>query len=127
MGELIIKLQSNKTGSETSFVMRYTDRAETTALVQCGNLRTDYARKEFKTKDELVKALMKVMNNKFVSVRRVRTLRTLFEFYYGGMKVGRNEMFLITRDFIGDLAAIQLVNLIDRDIHIQEQLTNQSN
>ena len=127
MGEFIVKLQSKKTGSETSFVMRYTDRAETTALVQCGNLRTDYARKEFKTKDELVKALMKVLNNESVYVCRVTTLNLLFDFFYGGMKVGRNEMYLITRDFIGDLAAIQLVNLIDRDIHIQEQLINQSN
>ena len=113
MGEFIVKLQSKKTGSETSFVMRYTDRAETTALVQCGNLRTDYARKEFKTKDELVKALMKVLNNESVYVCRVTTLNLLFDFY-GGMKVGRNEMYLTAREFIGDNAAIQLVNLIHR-------------
>ena len=115
MGEFIVKLQSKKTGSKTSFVMRYTDTAETTKLVQCGNLRTECSRKDFNSKSEFLKALMKVLNNESVYVYRVTTLSLLFDFFYGGMKVGRNEMYLTARDFIGDAAAIQLVNLIDRD------------
>ncbi len=116
MGEFKCKLQSKKTGREVDFLMRYTDKAETTKLLQLGNLRKGIAREEFFTETELIKSLMKLLTNESVFVRSVESTNgTLFDFLSGGMKVGRTEMYLITREFIGDNAAIQLVNVIDRN------------
>jgi hypothetical protein len=116
MGEFKCKLQSKKTSREVEFLIRYTDKAETTKLLQVGNLRQGSARKAFDTKAELVKSLMKLLTNESVFVRSVESTNgTLFDFLYKGMRVGRNEMYLITREFIGDNTAIQLVNVIDRD------------
>ena len=116
MGEFKCKLQSKKTSREVEFLIRYTDKAETTKLIQCGNLRQGGAWKAFGSKAELVKSLMKLLTNESVFVRSVEnTNGILFDFLYGGMKIGRTEMYLIARDFIGDNPAIQLVNLIDRD------------
>jgi hypothetical protein len=116
MGEFKCKLQSKKTSREVEFLIRYTDKAETTKLLQVGNLRQGSAWKAFDNKAELVKSLMKLLTNESVFVRSVEyTNGTLFDFLYEGMKVGRNEMYLTARDFIGDNPAIQLVNLIDRD------------
>jgi len=116
MEEFKCKLQSKKTSREVEFLIRYTDKAETTKLLQVGNLRQGSAWKAFATETELVNSLMKLLTNESVFVRSVESTNgTLFDFLCGGMKVGRKEMYLITREFIGDNTAIQLVNVIDRD------------
>jgi hypothetical protein len=116
MGEFKVRLQSKKTGREVDFLMRYTDKAETTKLLQVGNLRKGSAREEFFTETELVKSLMKLLTNESVFVRSVEyTNGTLFDFLLGGLRVSRTEAYLTAREFIGDNAAIQLVNVIHRD------------
>jgi len=108
--ELTIKLTGPKTARDTSFLIRVS--AERTYFAQIGSFRSDYGQKEFRSKEEFVKTLNKYLNVDGASVKRVWTGRNLFEAYYGGANVSREDMFLITRELIGDAAAIQLVNLI---------------
>ena len=108
--ELTIKLTGPKTARDTSFLIRVS--AERTYFAQIGSFRSDYGQKEFRSKEEFVKTLNKYLNVDGASVKRVVTRPVLFDLYYGGAQVSREDMFLATRDLIGDAAAIQLVNLI---------------
>lgn len=108
--ELTIKLMSPKSAGETKFLVR--NWLSGGSFIQVGNFRTDYCTKEFSSKKEFLKALNKYLNIEGVMVKRVWTERILFEAYYGGSNVSREDMFLATRELIGDAAAIQLVNLI---------------
>lgn len=108
--ELTIKLTSPKTGRDASFCIRM--RSGGMWFFQCGSFRSDYERKEFDSQKEFTKALNKYLNVDKVCVHRVWGVRPLYDLFYGGASISREEMFLQTRDFIGDDAAIQLVNLI---------------
>lgn len=109
--ELTIKLTGPKTGRDVSFCIRMR-RSGSMCFFQCGSFRSDYERKEFDSRKEFTKALNKYLNVDKVCVHRVCGVRPLYDLFYGGASISREDMFLQTRELIGDAAAIQLVNLI---------------
>lgn len=113
MEQFIITLQSKKTGREVYFLIRYFDNA-TTTFRQIGDLKSGVVYKKFTDKHELVKSLTKYLLNESVFVRDVEYPDGLI-FSHCTAKMSRENMYLVSRDFIGDNAAIQLVNVIDRD------------
>lgn len=115
MGQFRITLQSKKTGREVDFLIRYTDTAATTSVRQIGDLKSGAVYKKFSDKDELVKSLTKYLLNESVFVRNVEYTNGLMFNQWAPAQMSRENMYLISRDFIGDNAAIQLVNVIDRD------------
>ena len=114
MEQFIITLQSKKTGREVYFLIRYFDAA-TTTFRQIGDLKSGVVYKKFVDKHELVKSLTKYLLNESVFVRDVEYPNGLMFNQWTPTQMSRENMYLISRDFIGDNAAIQLVNLIGRD------------
>lgn len=108
--EITIKLTSPKTARDVSFCVRM--RSGGMWFFQSGSFRSYHDYKEFSSKKEFIKVLNKYLNVDKVCVHRVWGVRPLYDLFYGGASISREEMFLQTRDFIGDAAAIQLVNLI---------------
>ena len=114
MEQFIITLQSKKTGREVHFLIRYFDNA-TTTFRQIGDLKSGVVYKKFVDKHELVKSLTKYLLNESVFVRDVEYPNGLMFNQWTPTQMSRENMYLLSRDFIGDNAAIQLVNVIDRD------------
>ena len=114
MGQFRITLQSKKTGREVDLLIRYIDNA-TTTFRQIGDLKSGVAYKKFADKHELVKSLTKYLLNESVFVRNVEYPNGLMFNQWAPTQMSRENMYLISRDFIGCKTAILLVNLMGRD------------